>query len=117
MMTNNNELARRYIELEYQQGLNNVNSLSRGNASATTINSERFGNEIRRYQMMAQAGFISQQEAATKIAELEHQRDINNVNNMVMGGVSEYTINKERIETEKRYLLALQEAQNMRVQE
>ena len=113
-MINNNEIAKRYAELDYQQGLNNVNSLSRSNVSPTTLNSERFGTEIRHIQTLAQIGQISQQEATVKIAELEHQRDLNNVKNMVTGNVSEYTINKERMETEKRYLLALQESQSMR---
>lgn len=109
-----NEIARRIAELKHQEGINNVRNLRMNGVSETTIQAEQAQNEIEYIKALAEMGSISKSEAQRRIAEIDHQRGINNVNNMTMHGVSEYSINKERINNEMRYLQAMQEYQNMR---
>lgn len=106
------------IEEIYQEMLNRAHQ--RGNDTTSWGQYEKHKMEALAevWKKFAQAGDnpVALAEAKRFEADTIHDLELKNINNLSMGGASQFTINQQRKETEQRYGMSLAQIQNMRAQ-
>jgi len=110
------QISPQRIEEIYQEILNRANKRGQGFTTYSQYEATKMRALAEVWKKYAQAGDnpVALAEAKRFEADTIHDLDLKNINNLRIGGVSQFTINDQLKQAEQRYGMSLAQVQNMR---